>query len=266
MTQRAQMHSALQPRHRGFSVKKNGETHMKNFLFFTLTLTLFAAPSFAIDQVILKNGQVVEGKILNDVPNRHVDIELVNGGNKRFNQSEVASVERDVPSTQDQNMYGNQSRLSFGLLGGAFIQSMGTQKKVQFDYGAQINVTAGSMGDFGKFSMGLAYTRTSRTYDTIPSLSLNTNEIMLQFLVSRLGNGGFYFGPQAGILVASANISGAATQPDSITDFDLGAVAGYDVFMTPNFSVGPQVSYSHVFDSTAQNNFFKFLIALTYHF
>ena len=33
--------------------------------------------AFAIDQVILKNGSIVEGKVLSDVPNRHVDIQLV---------------------------------------------------------------------------------------------------------------------------------------------------------------------------------------------
>ena len=74
-----------------------------------------ASPAFAIDQVTLTNGQVVEGTVLNDVMNQFVDIRLVNGDTKRFPHNQVSSVDRDVPSRKDRDQYGNQS-LAFGAV------------------------------------------------------------------------------------------------------------------------------------------------------
>src|SRR5688500_6878902 len=103
----------------------------KFFAVFALTL-LCGASSFAIDQVTLTTGELLEGKVLADVPNRHVDIQLVNGEKRRYPKSQVLSVERDVPSNKDREMYATDKRIFFGPLAGGLISTTGGN--VEFFY------------------------------------------------------------------------------------------------------------------------------------
>jgi hypothetical protein len=235
------------------------------FLYLAL-LASFACPSaYAIDQVILKSGQTVEGKVLDDVPNRHVDIELPNGDKRRFEQTEVASVERDVPSrVKNSDYYGNDSVGYAGInLGGALAASNGNTT-FKFNYGARFGVNAGQVGDFSKFAVGLSFNRSS--FSDL-SFQYNVTEVMMQFLLRKIANSGFYFGPEVGIMVLDSTISGfGATNSGSNTKFNLGGVVGYDFFFNPQFSIGPEIQYTHPLASNTSLSLVKFLINGTVHF
>ncbi len=231
-------------------------------------LLTLASTALAIDQVTLTNGQVVQGKVLNDVPNRHVDIELINGNTKRFERSEVASVDRDVPNrVKDREMFGNDSSAFFSLLaGGAYQFNGGANNNVLFNYGAKIGLNTSQMGDFARLGFALAYDRTTQSQDNfLPGLNLTTtyNDLNFQVLFMRVGNSGLYFGPNIGLAIfsTSTTIGGSS----SSSNFEAGAGIGYEAFLTDTFSVGPDVRYEHVF-GTPSADYIKFALAGTFHF
>src|SRR4051794_11019874 len=103
---------------------------MKKIYAVVALMLLSAASSYAIDQVTLTTGELYEGKVLADVPNRHVDIQLVNGEKRRFPRSQVASVERDVPSNKDREMYGNDRRIFVGPEAGGLVSLSGLNNDI----------------------------------------------------------------------------------------------------------------------------------------
>jgi len=211
------------------------------------SLALFSIHAFAIDQVILKNGDVIQGKILADVPNRHVDIKLINGGTKRFSQAEVSSVERDVPSSQDRRMSGNQSEIYLGAQLGALI-NLGTitpgMNSTVFSWGARAGINVAQLGDFAKLALGLSF---NHAETTLSGSTLSNNQIVGQILFRKVANTGFYFGPQAGIDLSSFTIASGSS-------FSYGLDAGYDYYFNDSFSVGPDVRYEHVGSGTLSYN------------
>ena len=226
---------------------------------FTLFAGFLSSQAFAIDQITLNNGQVVEGTVLSDVPNLYVDIRLVGGDTKRFQKSEVASVDRDVPSRKDKDALGNQSSGFISLLaGGAYHLDTTINNSVYFDYGIKAGILAGQLGE-SKFGFTLSYDRFSQTTAGITAAS---NDLNLQLLLMRLNNGGLYFGPNLGLNIATLSY-GSASLSDS--RFEIGAGFGYEFFMTDGFSIGPDVRYEHVFSSFA-NNVLKFALAGNFHF
>jgi hypothetical protein len=230
---------------------------MKNLLITLLTFAAFASPAFAIDQVILKNGDIVEGKVLSDVPNRHVDIQLINGNKKRFQQTEVSSIERDVPSNKAIDTFGSESKAFFGLNLGGFTNQDAGDKGIKFNYGARFGVNVGQLGDFSKFSFGLGFNRsTTNNY----GISSGISELMVQMLFRKVANGGFYFGPQIGLAFLSADVGGVSIY--SKTQLNYGVLAGYDYYFSPSFSMGPELNFTY----SDNNTIFKFLLGVTMHF
>lgn len=223
-----------------------------------MLLTTLAPTAFAIDQVVLKNGDIVEGRILADVPNRHVDIQLINGTKKRYLQTDVASVERDVPSNLDRRMSGSDSETFFGVnLGGSLLNLTGAT--IQFNWGARFGVNTAQLGDFSKLAFSIAYN--SSTYsDTTGAASATISELMIQPLFRKVANTGFYFGPEIGLLFASASISGATL--GSTNRFNFGVLTGYDYYFTNSFSLGPEIHFTNVSEFSQ----FKFLMGGTFHF
>ncbi len=232
-------------------------------LFFALFASLgLTRDAFAIDQVILSNGTIVEGKVLSDVPNRHVDIEMINGTKKRFQKTEVASIERDVPSNKDSNLLGNTSRMyAGGLFGLALVND--DSLKTAFNFGARFGVNFSQMGDFAKLAAGISIDH----YKITDYRTTNTN-LLAQLLLRKINNGGLYFGPEFGLSFAKTEIEvGAVTLSSSKTTFAAGAVIGYDYYATPTVSFGPEIHFQHRFDSALSgNDNFRFLISGTVHF
>lgn len=233
---------------------------------FILAVTFLASPAFAIDQVKLNNGQTVEGTVLNDIPNRYVDIRLINGDTKRFEKSEVASVERDVPSRKDRDQFGNQS-LGFVALnaGGYYNLDNPANNNVLFDYGVKAGFVTGASGDT-KIGFALSYDRNSRSFNAFGVGATTVyNDLNLQMLFMRLANSGFYFGPNVGLAIFSTSYdSGAPGYSNS--NFEVGASAGYEAYLTDSFSIGPDVRYEHVFgDSPTKLNALKFTLQGTIH-
>jgi hypothetical protein len=238
---------------------------MKNAL---LSIALLFAgflttPAFAIDQVTLNNGQVVEGTVLNDIPNRYVDIRLINGDTKRFQKTEVASVDRDVPSRKDRDQFGNQSRgfVSVNLGGFYGLNNGSSNNNVLFDYGAKFGVITGQLGE-SKLAFTLGYDRASTS---VGSTTTAYNDLNLQMLLMRIGNSGFYFGPNIGLSIISFSTDILGTSfSSSTTNFEAGAGAGYEVYFSDGFSIGPDVRYEYVFGNKISE--LKFTLAGAIHF
>ncbi len=213
-------------------------------LCIALLVSFMSLNAFAIDQITLVSGEVVTGKILADVPNRHVDIELVNGTKKRFQKNEVANVERDVPSSQDKEMIGNDTRMYVGVTGGLAIwNSSPIDSKSQFDYGFRFGANMGQLGTFSKFAAGMAIDHFSVSSDANIPNSVSVTHIAVQFLFRKISNTGFYFGPEVGLGLSSAN-------GISATGLVMGGTAGYEYFVTDKFSMGPELH----FDSLGSNS------------
>ena len=229
-------------------------------LFTLLTLTLTLAPAaFAVDQITLSSGETLEGKVLSDVPNRHVDFQTLNGIKKRYPRSEVTQIERDIPSNKVNEMYGSDSRVYFGAtLGGYKVISAGGGD-VRFNYGGRFGVNVAQLGDFSKFAFGLAFNRSSVSNFGI---STSVNELMVQLLFRKIANSGFYFGPEFGLAFISSDFGGLASSSTN-TDFDVGGLVGYDYYFSPSFSVGPEV---HVTHASSGGTILKFLLSGTFHF
>lgn len=155
----------------------------KLYIALSLSILTFNTAAFAIDQIHLKNGQVIEGKILSDVPNRHVDIQLINGSKKRYQQSDVASVERDVPSNSDNQLSGATSEIYLGAQLGMLMSletvTAGT-KTTFFTWGARGGINVAQLGDFSKLAIGLSFTHTERTSGTATAAD---NQILAQLLL-----------------------------------------------------------------------------------
>ena len=214
-----------------------------------LSILSFNSSAFAIDQVILKNGDVIEGKILSDVPNRHVDIQLTNGNKKRYNQSDVASLERDVPSNTDSHLSGSTSEFYFGpQLGLSF--SLKSGGSTNFVWGGRLGVNATQLGDFAKLAFGLTYMHEQNT-QTISGAAItgSSNILLAQMLFRKVGNTGFYFGPEVGLSFVLLTATGTT---DNITGsgFTFGVDVGYDYYVSSGFSFGPSIHYLHVGQTT----------------
>jgi len=241
--------------------------------------------AFAIDQIILKSGAVVEGKILNEEPNLHVDIELTNGTRKRYEESEIQSVERDVPSNKDSQMTGNSSiayiggQLGLGMnIVGATTTSVATTTNA-FTWGFRGGVNVAQLGDFAKFALGISYTNT--TYNPTLSAtvsSINTlvdNQIMAQILFRKIGGSGFYIGPELGAEIITNTVLGIAYNG---TVFSFGGDMGYDLYLSQNISLGPDIRFDYAGAGTYSTtgttstillpaySFLKIMATLTYHF
>lgn len=211
---------------------------------------ILSSNAFAIDQVILKDGTTVEGKILSDVPNLHVDIELVNGSKKRYSQAEVASVERDVPSNKDSRMNGNTSEAYFGAQVGVQMSldpallGTTTTSTSYLAWGARggVNVT---QFDFAKFAIGLSFNHVEQTPLVVGGSTISDNRILAQLLFRKVGDTGFYFGPEFGIDFSSSTASLFSPFSSSGTGLTYGADVGYDYYFSPSFSMGPDVQYEY---------------------
>jgi hypothetical protein len=256
------------------------KTLTQKFAILTLSLFVFGSSAFAVDQVVLTNGSILEGKVLNDVPNRYVDIELLNGTKQRVQRTEVANVERDVPSTKDDSMMGVESRMYLGVLGGLSVAkdasstAISTTSFSQFDYGARFGVNAMQLGNFGKLAFGLSFDRFAEGTDpNIITTTTNTfMTIAAQILFRKVANSGFYFGAEAGLGIISQN-SLLTNTTASYNVFTGGGLLGYDFYVTPTFSFGPEIHYdnfgaanSNGFAVTDSTNIFKFLLNLTLNF
>jgi hypothetical protein len=240
-------------------------------IIFTLGLTgvqFWMGQAFAIDQVILTNGRVVEGTVLNDVPNRYVDIRLSTGRTERFQRTEVASVERDVPSSNDRSMKGAESKGWISLLlGGHFnpTQNLGGGTTMDFMFGAKAGFHATNL-DFGRLSFALSYDYVSASAAAgFISLNQDFHDLNVQVLMTRLGGSGFYLGPNIGLAMfaSSAGFGGAGVSNMS-SYFEFGVGAGYEIFVSPSFAIGPELRYESI--STVQRDAIKFALQGGFHF
>jgi hypothetical protein len=247
---------------------------MKNTYLLILSLLFISNAAFAIDQVTTKSGEVIQGKVLSEEANLHVDIETTNGAKRRIPYSEVASVDRDVPSNEDRSMVGIDERTYLSILGGGYyvISNGGANNNVLFNYGARFGVNTAQLGSFSKLGFALSYDRASTDNNLVTS---SVNDIMFEILFKKVGNSGFYFGPEAGIAIRGISLDG---QSDSSTasSFAYGALAGFDAYLNSSFSIGPEFHIDHLSQSTVTLDSgssavpslwnIKFLLSATFHF
>ncbi len=235
------------------------KTTLRRFALSVLCLT-FGFNAFAIDQVILKNGSIIEGKVLSEVPNRYVDIQLVNGSKKRYQQTDVASVERDVPSNIDSRMSGSTSEVFFGVNLGGYTNLALTSSPIKFNWGGRFGVNAAQLGDFSKLAFALSYNNTTNSATSgTNSASATVSELGAQMIFRKVGNTGFYFGPEIGLAILSLTVNSNSA---STSEFEYGVVTGYDYYLSNGFSMGPQVQLTHFTGNTP----LKFSLDGTFHF
>lgn len=220
-------------------------------LILRVTASLFifccGATSFAIDQVVLKNGEILEGKVLSEVPNRHVDFQLINGQKKRYPLSEVASVDRDVPSNRDGDMMGVDRRIFLAPMAGLIIG--GGEMDMGFAYGVKLGVNTSNLGG-AFFAPAISY--------RLHSGSLHIIDV--QFLFRRIGQSGFYAGPEAGLILASQS-QGIS---DNGTFFSLGANLGYEIQLSDSFAIGPDLNINYIPKTSLPQ--LSFMLAATFQF
>ena len=217
---------------------------------------LCTASSFAMDQVVLSSGEIVEGKVLSDVPNRHVDIQLINGQKRRYARDQVASVERDVPSNRDSDMMGVNRRIFFAPMAGLILNI--DNGLSEFGFGAKFGVNTGNLGE-ATFAPALSYRMLSSSSGTA---SGSLHLIDTQFLFKRLASSGFYLGPQAGLIVISGT-NGTYSATGAV--FSVGADLGYEIQLSDSFSIGPDFNFNHIF-AGAGANLISSMLAGTFHF
>jgi hypothetical protein len=248
---------------------------MKKIKFLFLSLLFISPAAFAIDQVTLKSGEVVQGKILSEEANLHVDIETTNGSKRRFPYSEVASIDRDVPSNHDLDSLGNDSRVYFGFVAGGSFQVFSPNvgnNDVLFNYGARFGVIGNKWGDFARPAFGLIYTRNSISTN---GFSFSTNEILGQLIFRKVSNSGFYFGPELGLAFRTAPDVDSGNS-DTFDSFEAGLVGGYDYYFNSSFSFGPELHLDRIGNSSKEDvdhavttlaayTTFKFLLNLTFY-
>lgn len=216
-------------------------------------IALFGGDAFAIDVVKLTDGQALEGTVLTDIPNRYLDIRLINGQTRRVQKSEVESVERDLPSeTADRAVLGNESR-GFGsvLIGGASIMSSGNQN-MNFNFGLKFGWNLTKM-DFAWLSLGLGYDYVSNMNANnqflLNNFQIPDHDIHFDALLTRVGQSGFYFGPSAGFAIFQNSMNsmmGNAMQ----SSLSFGALAGYHVSLSKTLVLGPDVRFEYIPDRT----------------
>jgi len=230
-------------------------------------ITVFASNAFAIDQVVLKSGDVIEGKVLSEVPNLHVDIQLLNGNKKRYQMADVASVERDVPSNADTHMNGSTSEAYVGAqLGMLTSLDGGSGTNTLFIWGARGGVNVAQLGDFAKFAVGLSFTHYEQSATSgSTTLTAANNEILAQLLFRKVGDTGFYFGPEIGLSLVSLSISGTTAASGSTSVFTFGLDTGYDYYFSPGFSMGPDLRYERASSSGASLNTLDIMLTGTIH-
>jgi hypothetical protein len=222
--------------------------------FFALLIGFGVTEAFAIDQVKLNDGQIIEGTVLTDIPNRYLDIRLINGQTRRIQKSDVESVERDLPSeTADRAVLGNESR-GFGsvLIGGASNMSAGNAQNMNFNFGLKFGWNVTKM-DFAWLSLGLGYDYVSNmnANNQFPfnPFQIPDHDIHFDALLTRVGQSGFYFGPSAGFAIFQNSMNsmmGNAMQ----SSVAFGGLAGYQVSLSKTLVLGPDVRFEYIPDRT----------------
>lgn len=220
---------------------------MKIFLLL-IGVVLSSLNALALDQVVLNSGEILQGKVLLDVPNRHVDIQFPNGTMRRIPKKDVAEVERDIPAGNNERAFrGSTSEAFWGVWMGVVLELDDDQKDAFYTASTRIGFNAAQLGNFAKFAPGLRLGYTSGFVELMANLGLR-----------KISNTGVYFTPEFGV----GFISGVG----SSTQFAGGAVLGYEYFVSDNFSIGPDISYLRIFHPTQGTNSARFTISLTNHF
>ena len=248
----------------------------RNLALSFLALVTLSTSAFAMDQITLSNGQTIECKVLNDVPNMYVDIELPNVTKQRYQHRDVSSVDRDVPSnTRESSTYGNESIGYIGGLVGFSLYNSNGSSFTQLDYGARVGFNVTQMGNFGKLALGVHFDRFSVNSDTSNTLNVSVpyTVILGQIAFRKIANSGFYFGGEAGLgLVSLQQTLNGVTSSTTANIFVGGGFTGYEIFLTPSFSIGPEVHFDAMSGPTYNNvtyastNVFKFLGNVSVHF
>ena len=221
---------------------------MKKFSVFILFGMLVVQSAQALDQVVLKSGEILQGKILSDVPNRHVDIQFPNGTMRRIPKTEVADIDRDLPAaTEDRSMRGSTSEGYWGVSMGILMELDDDQKDVFYTASTKIGLNVAQLGNFAKLAPGFRLGYTSGLVELMGIVGFR-----------KISNTGLYFNPEFGIGFVSG--SGESTQ------FAAGGTLGYEYFVNDHFSIGPDINFVRLFHPTQGANFARFTISLTNHF
>jgi hypothetical protein len=153
------------------------------------------------------------------------------------------------------------------LLGGHFnpTQNLGGGTTMDFMFGAKAGFHATNF-DFGRLSFALSYDYVSASSAAgFISLNQDFHDLNVQVLMTRLGGSGFYLGPNIGLAMFTNNAGfGGAGVNNMSSYFEFGIGAGYEIFVSPSFAIGPDLRYEHI--STVQRDAIKFALQGSFQF
>jgi hypothetical protein len=221
----------------------------------SVVVSSLAPSASAMDRLSLKNGEVIEGKLLSTVPDRYYDFQDVDGNKKRFRMFQVKRLDLNLTSDLDHEINSNTADLFISGNIGGFMDNRGSNT-LHLNWGGRIGVNSNNLGIFGKLSYAVSYHHLS--FQPSPTaLKYTIGELMFQVLIRNIFDSGIYLGPEGGIGLISSPVSGSV----STSRFDYGALIGFDYHFNYSLSAGPEVHY------TAMNflTIYKFLLGVTVH-
>lgn len=243
-----------------------------------ISLLVLSANAFGFDQVILKSGAVIKGEIIDEDEeefSEFVSIKLPSGTTKRYPQSQIASVERDASSPRDSRHESNSDFYLGGQIGMelSLDTTITANPSSIFVWGLRAGWNATQVGNFAKLALGASFTHSEKTLLTTTTSS---NSLLAQLLFREVAHSGFYFGPEFGINVMTGTSTVLASTTFMATPFMFGFVGGYDYYVNPDFSLGPDIRYESVgvqnytmsgaaYTSNPSYNQMQFLFTATFH-
>ena len=221
---------------------------MKKFLLtaiFILTATVLLAQNNLQDVVHLRNGSIIRGTIIEQVPNRSLTIETADGSLFVLAIDEVERMSRESIPQEPVLQYRR-----FGVMGGLntaslFVteghQSTASDTRVGVHLGAFMEMPLGINWTFKPALLYSMQGGSERYFGTTYTLLFDYINVPLlfrwHFWQRRMS---LDFGPQVGYMVRARATSGRETVNiyDDVNKFDFSVVLGVSVRLNDNISLG----------------------------
>ena len=173
-------------------------------------------------------------------------------------------------SAYNSNAPENESTYFAGIFGGASYAEanlQGASGDTKINYGARFGMNSFKLPSFGTIAFAVQADRFTPAFATGTTAYVHT--FMAQILARRLGDSGYYLGVEGGLGMSHFSTPAGST---TFNDFVLGGLAGYDYYLTQNWSIAPEFRFDHYMQSHSGNailtasSVYRYLANISYHF